>query len=235
MASENKKVEIYDKDGELLKSYIVGGPTLDSKGTYMLMEGSSTPFVVTIPGFQGVVDTRYETDEEKIRSTSIFRLRMNELADVSVQYTGKPDSSFSIRVISADSFEVSNGKGITLAGPTVNKEHVMQYLRYFEFVNCEAFQNSLDKKDSILKTTPFCTFIVTDRQGQQHGVTCYHMPRNLTSEQFDKKGNELQFDIDHYFATINNGKDFVIIQQFHFGKLFKSFDFFRTVAKPKNV
>ena len=63
MASLNKKVEIYDRNGGLMKSYIVGGPTLDSKGTYMLMNGSSHPFVTAIPGFQGVLDTRYVTDE----------------------------------------------------------------------------------------------------------------------------------------------------------------------------
>src|SRR4030095_4963335 len=33
MASENKKVEIFDKSGALMKSYFVGGPTLESNGT----------------------------------------------------------------------------------------------------------------------------------------------------------------------------------------------------------
>lgn len=47
------------------------------------------------------------------------------------------------------------------------------------------------------------------------------MPRNSTSEQFDAKGNELQYDVDRYFATINDRKDFVILQQFHFGRLLK--------------
>ena len=72
MASHNKKVEIYDKNGKLMKAYFVGGPSLDALGTYMLMEKAKTPYVTAIPGFQGVLDTRYTTDEQVIRSLTIY-------------------------------------------------------------------------------------------------------------------------------------------------------------------
>ncbi|MGB3075577.1 MAG: hypothetical protein WBB36_09660, partial [Chitinophagales bacterium] len=233
LASSNKKVELYDKEGSLLKSYYVGGGTLNSEGTYFLMNGSDKPFVVSVPAFAGVLDSRFVTDEEVIRSTAVFRFRDNEISMITVEYFEKPDSSFSIKQLRADSFEVSNkNKGI-LAGGQLNKERVQHYISLYSSIFCESFVNDLPKKDSILQTIPFCTVTVTDRQQQSQSATLYHMPRNSTSEQFDMKGNELKYDVDRYFATIHDNKDFVILQQFHFGRLLKSFSYFSIKSNGK--
>lgn len=228
LASSNKKVELYDQQGNLMRSYFVGGGTLNSEGTYFLMEGSARPYVVSVPAFEGVLDSRYVTDEEIIRSTAIFRLRSNEISRITVDYREKPDSSFSIAVLGADSFLVSNKKNQTSGNKQLNKEHLQNYLAQFSSVYAESFVNDLPKKDSILQTQPFCTITVTDRQQKSQSVTCYNMPRNSTSEQFDAKGNELKYDADRYFAIIHDGNDFVILQQFHFGRLFRNFSYFIT-------
>lgn len=233
LASSNKKVELYDKEGKLLKSYFVGGGTLNSEGTYFMMEGAEKPFVVTVPAFEGVLDSRYVTDEEVIRSTAVFRFRMNQLSTISVQYQDKPDSSFQISVFNSDSFIVTNGRGTVIPNMQLNKERIQQYLSFYSGVYCESFVNDLPKRDSILQTPAFCTITVTDRQQQVHAITCYYMPRNSTSEQFDAKGNELQYDVDRCFATINNRKDFVIMQQFHFGKLLKNYSYFTAKTPSK--
>ena len=233
MASNNKTIEISDKQGKLIKSYLVGGPTLESNGTYMLMTGSKTPFVTDIPGFMGVLNTRYVTDEADLRSRAIFHFRTNEINAIAMNYTEKPDSSFVISVLGPDSFEVRNGKNQVADQKLLNKELIHQYLQFYEFINCEGYQNQLPGKDTILEKKPFCTITVVDRQQQPHTVACYYMPLSSTSEQFDKRGNPLTHDIDRYFALINNGQDLVIIQQFHFGKLFKSFNYFLSQKKVK--
>lgn len=230
LASSNKKVELYDESGKLIRSYFVGGGTLSSDGTYFLMNGSQNPYVVTVPAFEGVLDSRYVTDEQVIRNTAVFRLRSNEISSVTVDYAGKPDSSFTINVLGADSFTVTNKKGIALPDAQQDKERIQQYLAAFASVYCESFVNNLNKKDSILQTPPFCTISVTDRSQRTASVTCYHMPRNTTSEQFDAKGNELKYDVDRFFATINDNRDFVIFQQFHVGKLFRNYTYFSTQA-----
>lgn len=38
MASHNKRVEVFDRKGKLLKAYFVGGSSLDALGTYMVMD-----------------------------------------------------------------------------------------------------------------------------------------------------------------------------------------------------
>lgn len=226
LASNNKKVEIYDEEGTLMKSYFVGGGTLDSEGTYFLMNGSAHPYVVTVPAFEGVLDTRYVTDEQVIRSTAIYRMRSNEISIIAVEYPDQPDSSFTIKVLGSDSFEVSNNGKKILTNKTFNKERVHNYIALYAAVYCESFVNNLPKRDSVLQTPPFCRISVTNRQQQTQTVICYHMPRNSTSEQFDAKGNELKYDTDRFFATIHNNYDFVILQRFHFGRLLKSFAYF---------
>lgn len=230
MASRNKKVEIYDRKGKLLNAYYVGGPSLNELGTYMLIEGAGIPYITAIPGFQGTLESRYVTDESAVRAGTIYRFRINEMKEVSVVYAGAADSSFTLRNSGPDSLQLLNfnGQGVQV----FSRKRALDYLDQFKFVNCESFVNDLTAKDSILKTVPYCTITVTDRNDQPHTTVIYYMPRLPDSVmQFDAQGNPLPYDSDHYFATINNGRDFVIIQQFHFGRLFKSISWF-TDAKP---
>jgi hypothetical protein len=226
LAAHNKKVEIYDRKGKLMKSYFVGGPSLDALGTYMLMEGAKHPYVTTIPGFQGVLETRYSTDEQSVRSMSIYNFKLNEIKEVQVSYSEKPDSSFSIVVLGPDSFVVKNAEGNPL-GTGIDKDKLHSYLNLYRFINCEAYVNDLPKKDTVLQTRPFCTVNVITRDSASHAALCYHMPLQQDSPmQYDIKGNPLQYDQDRYFALINSGRDFVIVQRFHFGRLMKSSFYF---------
>ncbi|HYV94162.1 MAG TPA: DUF4340 domain-containing protein [Chitinophagales bacterium] len=232
MAAHNKKVEVYDKNGKLMKAYYVGGPSLDSHGTYMKMENSNTPYVTSIPGFQGVLNTRYSTDEQGMRSLTIYNFKLNEIKEVSVNYAEKPDSSFTISVLGPDSFELKNSRGEFIDHSKLDKDKLHSYLNLFKFINCEAFVNDLSKKDTILQSQPFCTVKLVDRNNQQHPTVCYQMPLNPDSPmQYDVKGTPLKYDNDRYFATINNGQDFVIVQLFHFGRLLKSCNYFLQKTK----
>jgi len=78
LATRNTKVEVYHKK-KLLRTIYVGGPTQDQMGTFMMLEGSSTPFVVHIPGFVGYLSTRFFIEEKDWRSTEIFKYNFNEL------------------------------------------------------------------------------------------------------------------------------------------------------------
>jgi len=53
IATNNIKVEIYNQNGEKLKSYYVGGVTNDELGTHMIKEDAEEPFVTYVPGFEG--------------------------------------------------------------------------------------------------------------------------------------------------------------------------------------
>lgn len=226
MSAKNTKVEIYDRGNHLMKSYFVGSPSLDEKGTYMLLNDSKHPVITAIPGFEGSLETRYSTDMQEIRSRNIYSFRPSQMTSVAVNYAGKPDSSFMILLVGPDSFKIQNLSGKILPPSFIDKLKVNNYLQLFRWINCEGFVNEISKKDSILQTPPFCTITVTSRNMNSFQTVLYRMPKNQTSQQYNSKGQELPYDMDHYFATINQGKDFVVVQRFHFGKLLKTFPYF---------
>ena len=47
-----------------------------------------------------------------------------------------------------------------------------------------------------------------------------HLQKVLSME-YDKKGKEMQYDLDRMFALINKGNDFVMIQMYVFGKIMR--------------
>lgn len=228
------RVELYRKGEDTpFKVYHVGGTTQDSKGTFMRMEVNSASsekiYVMHIPGFTGRLDVRYFTDEIEWRDTGIFDYNMDDIAQVSVQYPMQPDFSFNLKAFSTDSFEITPAHGYeTNAGGEIYKEGVVKYLSSFDYLNAEMYDNDNPKRDSILGAIPYATVMVTERNGYSKQMTVFYMPLNKRSKtQFDRAGKRVPYDVDKYYALINNGKDFVIIQNFVFGKIFRRYsDFF---------
>lgn len=235
LSAQNKKVEIFDRNGHLLRSYFVGGSTADGAANYMKTEKGKHPFAAGIQGFAGTVGMRYIVNENEMRSRSVFNTPLNRIKDVKVEYTAKPDSSFILSVIGVDSFNVTRLKdNVLIDSKTVNKDKVGAYLSLFRFINVEAYDNDSKMKDTILDQTPFCIITLTDRNEISSTATCYYKPVTITTlQQYDRNGFPLKYDADHYYATINNGKDFALIQQFHFGRLFKTLDFFLNTPSKK--
>ena len=83
-----------------------------------------------------------------------------------------------------------------------------------------------------MQTVPFCNITVTGTDNSVNQVKLFYMPVSKRSKlQFDEKGNEMTYDIDHYYASIHDGKDFAIVQYYVMGKLLRSYrDFY---FKPK--
>ena len=242
LAAKSVRVELYRKDEEKpFKVYYVGGATQDSKGTFMRIELNGAPaekiYVMNIPGFTGLLDVRYFTDETEWRDTGIFDYDMDDIAQVSVQYPMQPEFSFNLKAFSADSFEIAPAKGYeNNAGGKIYKEGVAKYLASFDFLNAEMYDNENPKKDSILNAMPYATVMLTERNGYSKQMTVFYMPLNRRSKsQFDREGKRLPYDLDKFYAVINDGKDFVIIQSFVFGKIFRKYSDFTKISQGKNT
>lgn len=230
--SEHIRVQIFDAGNELLKTYWVGGPTVDGQNTYMLLEvngkPAARPHMVYIPGFRGYVTNRYNTDEEVWRSRVAFKYKRTDIKSLSVNYTGAPKNSFTIAQIAQDSFSVSPADEKYRINEVYLQKYVRQYLDFYSSVYIEAFDNTYSLKDSMLATTPVYVIAVTDKNNQVNEVKMYHMPLSKRSKkQFDELGNYMTYDIDHYHASLNGGKDFAIVQYYVFGKLLRNYrDFY---------
>lgn len=233
--ADNVKVQVFKKGDQPSKVYYVGGPTVDSRGTYMLLEmdgkPASRPHITYLPGYNGYLTPRFNTDEQNWRTRIAFNESVSDIAKLSVEYPYDPNHSFRITRVADDSFAVAPLDEKYRINSPYEQKYVKQYLSFYNPIYIEAFENSNSQKDSILNTTPYCRFRITKKDGSVKAVNLFYLPLNKRSKaQFDLNGEELSHDIDHYYASLND-TDFAVVQYYVFGKLLRNYkDFY---FKPK--
>ena len=105
---------------------------------------------------------------------------------------------------------------------------VKQYLSYFQNLSFESFEvETTDKQiDSIIKSQPINIITVTDNKGNVNKVKFFaRAPKEGSLNQIT--GELLQFDAERMDALLNNGKDFVMVQYFMFGKVMPYAEYFQ--------
>ncbi|MCX6267914.1 MAG: hypothetical protein NTW16_11235 [Bacteroidetes bacterium] len=217
---------------KLTKVYYVGGATQSNQGCFMLMQNSSQPFIVFLPGFRGFVSPRYSPIEKYWRDYNVFKTAIPEIAKVRVEIPETPDYSYEVR---------NNGHNkFSLVSLSDNREMVnydtlklLNFLSGFRNLNYEALLNDMDKsrKDSILKSQPFIIITLTDTAGVSKKITTYH--KQGPDGQTDPNGTPLPYDLDRLYASVNDGRDFTIIQYFAFDKVLRPRPFFMKEAASK--
>lgn len=221
LATRNTKVEIFS-GGKLLKTIYVGGPTQDQVGTYMMIEGSSVPFVVHIQGFTGYLSGRFFTEEESWRSPVIFKFDFDDIARIKSVNNIFPDQSFVIEK-KPGGFEI-NGLNGNLAAPAIDTLALRYFISGFELVSSEFFVINMDQplSDSLSNAVPFRVLEVTDRKGNTRKVEA-HERRGIGLT--DDEGNPLEWDNERMYGRLDDSS-WVVIQYFVFERLFRDFDYF---------
>lgn len=221
LATRNTKVEIYIK-GKLDKTIYVGGPTQDQIGTFMMLEGSSVPFVVHIPGFIGYLSTRFFIDERSWRSPLIFNYNFDEIAKIESINNDNPGASFVLNK-EKNRFEMLDLAGNSTAA-VIDTLAIKFFVSNFERVASEFFANQMETEmmDSLNMATPFHVLELTDIYGNIKKVEAH---RRKPMEQADPEAPPQEFDMERMYARINES-DWVVIQYFVFDQLFKELQFF---------
>lgn len=241
MATEHVKVEVYNRQGEKITSFYVGGTAVNNTGTNMLMEGAETPYVVHITSFNGALTPRYSTNILDWRDRTIFNLPADEIKRVAMTYHDKPINSFEIIRV-GDSLQINADPQVAKHLDAPNYRRARVFLKYFTNVNCEGYLNGFPDNDTTIKTAPkHCTIELNGMHGQHQSVDIYWMAINKRSKNISVSNPDVpdDYDADRFYAIMNNYKDTVMIQQWAFRNIFhKAFEFFQkdgTVATPDFV
>ncbi len=240
LLEKNVKVQVYsNNNSEPEQVYYVGGPTPDGNGTYMLREvdgkPDTRPYITYLPGLQAYLTPRYQTDEEIWRSRVAFKYTPEEIKSLSVEYPGEEKKSFALNRVSKDSFSLSPVDEKYAIHETYKQKYVHDYLSFYSSVSIETFDNTNATKDSTIRTAPYCVFTITTNDNSVNKLKMFYMPINRRSKMpFDTKGNAMTYDVDRYFASYNNDKDFAVVQYYVFGKLLRSYEdfFFKPGSAP---
>jgi len=194
----------------------------------MMLEGSSVPFVVHIPGFVGYLSTRFFVEETGWRSTTLFKYNFNDIKGITVANPDDPRSSFHLLSSGNNQYSITSPDGTPFPG-TLDTIGVRFYISQFEKVNFEFFADNLSNTtiDSLLAAKPYRSLILEDHAGKTRKVVAYKRPG---FGKVDAEGNTLIWDDTRLWALIDD-KSWVVIQYFVFNTLFaKSINF---MIQPK--
>ena len=225
LSTKSTKIEIY-QNGELTKTYFIGGPTQDQHGTFMLLKNSSKPFVVSIPGFRGYLSTRYNTNYYQWRSQVIFINKYPDIKSITINNIEKPTQSFKILKSPENNLELVslNDKKII---PTFDTLALKTFVAHFKNVSFDKFLENTDEvrvKDSVLAAQPMAEFIVENIYNDKITLKTYRRPnyRGLTNDE----GEEYPYDLDFLYG-ITQTNELVLVQYYVIDPLYKELSDFR--------
>ena len=228
MSAKSTKIELYSK-GKKVKQYFVGHPTQDHTGTYMILTNLETgenyeePFITHIPGFDGFLSTRYNTDEIDWRDRLLINLRPPQIKQIKMELNEIADSSFVIDLYSMQRFGLKTLKGKQIP---FEEDKMKQYIAYFQNVNCEVVLDKKDKLVDSLSTSalPFITLTITDRNNVNSVYQFYH--KQPSAAKNAEYAVNYKYDPDRLFVKYNNGKDYGVAQFYVFGKILQTYAYF---------
>ncbi|MFM7769685.1 MAG: hypothetical protein ACKO8Q_03945, partial [Bacteroidota bacterium] len=231
MATSAKEVKIYDLNNNLLRTYFVGPNWHDHQGTIMILEtpkdGRGTePFITHIEGFTGFLNPRFFIEENEWRSNTIFHYPKLDIQQVEFINRVSPEQSFRFKLLQANKIDAVCGTPLSYG-----KFSALDTLLAFDFikkmcrVNIESYNTLLKPQsaDSIKRSQPAFTFLVTDANGVTHPLDLYLKKANGTK--VDGKGNETPYDPDYFWAK-NENNELGLAQYFFFEKLLVPADFY---------
>lgn len=249
MAATAKKVEIYRevyrinlfnkiklfKHEKLTKVFYVGDATQNNLGTYMLIEGAKTPYIVFIPSFRGFLSSRFSPKPDDWKSHVVFNKRLADISSIDVLFDKKPENSFRVEVTD----ELGNYKLIRLS----DKKEILRYdtLKLLNFLTSfrdlryeTRMNNMIDpvKMDSIVHSPPLYELTLVDRNKDTTYVRIFEKKKNNEVTP-DGQIALVPVDLDRFYALINGGDDFVLMQYFVFDKVLKPLSYYENNLKMK--
>jgi len=210
LATTGVKVEIYTTKKTPEKTYTIGNSTANHLGTYMLMDGAESPFVIHIPFFNGFLSPRYGIQGKKLnekdwRTTNVFKLKHENINSISIKNFQEPKQSFTLinRPLAL----------LDYSGTEVdfNKEKVLTLLNAFKLLNCESYK---DEKEKIEFALPLHELIVNNDTLRTYAIG------GLNETTKEKEEN---FTVKRMHATLNNG-ELMLIQDYVFNKVLITID-----------
>lgn len=230
MAGKSIKVEIYE-GSKKVKTYYVGDATKDNMGTYMLMEGSSTPFICHIPGFYGYLSGRYMVRPLEWRDTEIFDYRLPEIAELRVDFHQEPERSFKVTHSAERVVQLYRTFPKDEKVANIDTVFVKRYMLNYRNVRFEGIQPyDAARVDSIVNSPPYFTITVTNPSGEKRSVTSYRLPAD--PDDLDSDYQQMEWDPDRMHGVINGNEDEIaLIQYFTFDRL--AIDYRMLMLDPK--
>lgn len=216
------KIKLFEHEA-LAKVFYVGDATQDNRGSYMLMEGAERPYVVYLPSLRGFISTRFSPMEDAWKSHIVFKNKLINIQSLSLAFGNEPESSFQIEVNDARGNYALTALQDSRAIQHFDTLKVLNLLTSFADLRYETRLNNIyspKKIDSIIASPYLYELTIKDRIKGENKVKMFK--RNAIPDRMvEGEGAFIPIDHDRFYALINDGEDFVLMQYFVFDKVLK--------------
>ena len=221
------KIKLFQHE-RLAKVFYVGGATQDMRGTYMLMEGAERPYIVYLPSLRGFISTRFSPLEDAWKSHVVFSNKLIDIQSLALSFGSEVASSFKVEVNDArGNYELTallNNRKVT----NFDTLKILNLLTSFADLRYETRLNNLytsERIDSIV-SSPFL-FKISIQDLKKGKKTIRMFKRNaIPDDLVDGEGGLIPIDHDRFYALINDGEDFVLMQYFVFDKVLRPLEYY---------
>jgi hypothetical protein len=211
----------------LSKVYYVGDATMNNRGTYMLMDKSSRPFIVHIPGFRGFLHTRYSPKATDWRSHVIFSYRLSEIKSIEVKFLDATQESFRLDYKGGTDMQLTpTGAGSEAPLIAFDTTAMLDFLVSFTDVRFEDFLDDMtpETRDSIAASRPIQVITITDAMGRVRQISTFARKNEQAVTMID--GAAEQIDLDRLYIYLHDSKELVLGQYFSLDRLLQPLSFY---------
>lgn len=205
LATSAVKIEIYTNNNSI-KTYYIGGNTRDHLGTYMIMKGSSMPFIMHIPERQpGILNPKFGL-EGNLVNENIWREPIiisitpsNSIEEIIVQDIINTNQSFFIK--NKELRDLNDNK------IPIDTMKIDIFFSNFKKLECGKFKPHLKISDLTLSKKIYIT-----HNNKTDSLIIYETTKQQRTQR------EFNSTVENLYATWNNS-DLVIIQKQIFNKV----------------
>ena len=214
-------VKIYSR-GEVLKDYLVEDSKFKKGTTYMMMRDKSTPFLMTIPGYNGDIADLYRVDPSFWRDHTIFSYSGLDIRSVKVQYPSSSKRSFELNYQGEEFKLIDLNKDEEVE--SVKNAKASRYYSYFSDIRYARVFKHQSLLDSIRQEQPFCKITIKDETENTVTLETYRKPSDGRSDAFGQGG---KYDLNYLYGIYSEFEQILLIKYTEIDPLFKEIDYFR--------
>lgn len=223
------KVEIYDRNGQRIRNYYVGGTDPSGRSTYMIVEDQQQPYAMYIPSWEGNLRERFLLKTKDWRNRVVFSEDPEDIASAKVFYPRTPSAGFILQRTGPRSFDVKRESVLDQTEARgLSTGAVERFLIGFEKLGAEAIEDENPRRSEITKYVPFCQISLTRNDGSADTLSLW--PYNQEQNSIDFTPEFINKGPFRFFGELN-GDDFYLLQRPMLENLLVTYDYFFQVPR----
>ncbi len=215
-------VEIYSGD-ELIKDFLIEDNPRKKGSSYMMMEGSGEPFIMSLPGYDGDLAELVKVDVNYWRDKTLFDYSGLDIQSIKVTYPSDMGHSFYLSY-GEDEFRLQSPATDEYI-EDFNSSRAARYFSYFGNVRFQSIiKDNAGLTDSLLNAAPYCVFEILDENNKETKLYTY---RKKAEGQSDPFGQQSRYDLNFLYGRFERVEEILLIKYTEFDPLLKEIDYFR--------